>query len=109
MIQINLPISVSPVDPVRIPPLALDPYLVEQRYHRQHLRIFDVSIFVILDACLNFRISAQCCTAGASCLLAAGLCDTSVHASLIRTPPRRARDQLALASRRAASTQLFSV
>eukprot|EP01044_Picomonas_judraskeda_P045243 COSAG03_NODE_24673_length_270_cov_7.198830_1_plen_56_part_01 len=27
------------VDPVRIPPLALDPYLVEQRYHRQHLRI----------------------------------------------------------------------
>ena len=41
------------VDPVRIPPLALDPYLVEQRYHRQHLRIFDVSIFVILDACLR--------------------------------------------------------
>ena len=38
----------GPVDPVRIPPLALDPYLVEQRYHRQHLRIFDVSIFVIL-------------------------------------------------------------
>ena len=48
------------VDPVRIPPLALDPYLVEQRYHRQHLRIFDVSIFVILDACLRpaGRISA---------------------------------------------------
>ena len=43
----------GPVDPVRIPPLALDPYLVEQRYHRQHLRIFDVSIFVILDACLR--------------------------------------------------------
>ena len=42
----------GPVDPVRIPPLALDPYLVEQRYHRQHLRIFGVSIFVILDACL---------------------------------------------------------
>ena len=43
----------GPVDPVRIPPLALDPYLVEQRSHRQHLRIFDVSIFVILDACLR--------------------------------------------------------
>ena len=43
----------GPVDPVRIPPLALDPYLVEQRYHRQHLRIFGVSIFVILDACLR--------------------------------------------------------
>eukprot|EP01046_Picozoa_sp_COSAG06_P027360 COSAG06_NODE_2411_length_6920_cov_64.918634_6_plen_121_part_00 len=41
------------VDPVRIPPLALDPYLVEQRYHRQHLRIFGVSNFVILDACLS--------------------------------------------------------
>ena len=43
----------GPVDPVRIPPLALDPYLVEQRYHRQHLRIFGVSNFVILDACLR--------------------------------------------------------
>jgi hypothetical protein len=43
----------GPVDPVRIPPLALDPYLVEQRYHRQHLRIFGVSNFVILDACLT--------------------------------------------------------
>ena len=43
----------GPVDPARIPPLALDPYRVEQRYHRQHLRIFDVSIFVILDACLR--------------------------------------------------------
>ena len=48
----------GPVDPVRSPPLALDPYLVEQRYHRQHLRIFDVSIFVILDACL--RPEDQC-------------------------------------------------
>eukprot|EP01044_Picomonas_judraskeda_P011132 COSAG03_NODE_1489_length_3988_cov_2.468758_3_plen_98_part_00 len=38
----------GPVDPVRIPPLALDPYLVEQRYHRQHLRIFGVSNLVIL-------------------------------------------------------------
>ena len=47
----------GPVDPVRIPPLALDPYLVEQRYHRQHLRIFGVSNFVILDACL---IPDQC-------------------------------------------------
>ena len=43
----------GPVDPVRIPPLALDLYLVEQRYHRQHLRIFGVSKFVILDACLR--------------------------------------------------------
>ena len=43
----------GPVDPVRILPLALDPYLVEQRYHRQHLRIFGVSNFVILDACLR--------------------------------------------------------
>ena len=43
----------GPVDPVRIPPLALDLYLVEQRYHRQHLRIFGVSNFVILDACLR--------------------------------------------------------
>ena len=40
---------------VRIPPLALDPYLVEQRYHRQHLRIFDVSIFVILHDSLRPR------------------------------------------------------
>jgi len=47
----------GPVDPVRIPPLALDPYLVEQRYHRQHLRIFGVSNFVILDACLSVRMS----------------------------------------------------
>ena len=46
----------GPVDPVRIPPLALDPYLVEQRYHRQHLRIFGVSNFVILDACLSVTI-----------------------------------------------------
>ena len=56
----------GPVDPVRIPPLALDPYLVEQRYHRQHLRIFDVSIFVILDACLR---PDQCWG------VLAGLCD----------------------------------
>eukprot|EP01044_Picomonas_judraskeda_P044682 COSAG03_NODE_24103_length_274_cov_192.262857_1_plen_53_part_01 len=34
------PSLAGPVDPVRIPPLALDLYLVEQRYHRQHLRIF---------------------------------------------------------------------
>ena len=43
----------GPVDPVRIPPLALDPYLVEQRYHRQHLRIFGVSNFVILHDSLR--------------------------------------------------------
>ena len=50
----------GPVDPVRIPPLALDPYLVEQRYHRQHLRIFGVSIFVILDACLPPDLCFDC-------------------------------------------------
>jgi hypothetical protein len=61
----------GPVDPVRIPPLALDPYLVEQRYHRQHLRIFDVSIFVILDACLR---PDQCWG------VLAGLCDASRRA-----------------------------
>ena len=50
----------GPVDPVRIPPLALDPYLVEQRYHRQHHRIFGVSNFVILDhACVRPRIASM--------------------------------------------------
>ena len=58
----------GPVDPVRIPPLALDPYLVEQRYHRQHLRIFGVSNFVILDACLR---PDQCWG------VLAGLCDAA--------------------------------
>jgi hypothetical protein len=67
----------GPVDPVRIPPLALDPYLVEQRYHRQHLRIFDVSIFVILDACLR---PDQCWG------VLAGLCDTR---SCSRATPAR--------------------
>ena len=61
----------GPVDPVRIPPLALDPYLVEQRYHRQHLRIFDVSIFVILDACLRpdqcWGVLAGLCAATRAC------------------------------------------
>ena len=60
----------GPVDPVRIPPLALDPYLVEQRYHRQHLRIFGVSNFVILDACLIpthcWGVLAGLCAGGAS-------------------------------------------
>ena len=46
-------LSQAPLTRSGSPPLALDPYLVEQRYHRQHLRIFDVSIFVILDACLR--------------------------------------------------------
>ena len=61
----------GPVDPVRIPPLALDPYLVEQRYHRQHLRIFGVSNFVILDACLRpthcWGVLAGLCGAGRIC------------------------------------------
>ena len=60
----------GPVDPVRIPPLALDPYLVEQRYHRQHLRIFGVSNFVILDACLR---PTHCWG------VLAGLCDEVQH------------------------------
>jgi len=64
----------GPVDPVRIPPLALDPYLVEQRYHRQHLRIFGVSIFVILDACL--RPPDQCWG------VLAGLCGDAPRRSL---------------------------
>ena len=45
--------SQAPLTRSGSPPLALDPYLVEQRYHRQHLRIFGVSKFVILDACLR--------------------------------------------------------
>ena len=42
----------GPVDLARISPLALDPYLHggAALYHRQHLRIFGVSNFVILDA-----------------------------------------------------------
>ena len=43
-------LSQAPLTRSGSPPLALDPYLVEQRYHRQHLRIFGVSNFVILDA-----------------------------------------------------------
>ena len=43
-------LSQAPLTRSGSPPLALDPYLVEQRYHRRHLRIFGVSNFVILDA-----------------------------------------------------------
>ena len=83
----------GPVDPVRIPPLALDPYLVEQRYHRQHLRIFGVSNFVILDACL---IPDQCWGA------LAGLCVVVVVSSPA-APARVPRSALAKLQREASA------